>query len=166
MGKKAEYLTELNQVASQNDGMLRPPDVVDFAKNPTTALHAVFEWDDLVAGHNYRLQQARQLIRVVAVTLPGDNPLKYRAFVSMKEDRYNGDGYRAMVEVMTDGSRRERLLLEALEEMEAIRLKYANLEELAGVFEELSRVPKPKSKGVRKAKSARSPKYRRQQPAA
>jgi hypothetical protein len=160
--KKEEYLKELNEIASQNDGMLRPEDVVAFAKNPTTALHGCFTWDDTEAAQSWRLQQARQVIRVAVTVLPGGNPLKYRAFVSLKEDRYNDQGYRTMVDVMGDERLREIMLIEAMAEMQVFMAKYENLKELASVFAEMQKVVKT----PRKAKASRTTKYRRPQAAA
>jgi len=159
MTKKNQYLAELTQISAET-GMVRPADVVRFAQNESTALHGVFEWDDSVAGHNFRLQQARQLLRVMVVTLPGDNALRYRAYVSLKEDRFNGQGYCAMIDVLSDATRRERMLLEALEELATFQQKYAALKELSGVFEEMTRVARPKV--VRKTKGAPATKYKRQ----
>ena len=161
MAKKEDYLGELREIAAQNDGMLRPEDVVDFAKNPTTALHGCFTWDDTEAARAWRLQQARQVVRVMVAVLPGGDPLKYRAYVSLKEDRYNNLGYRAMVDVMSDGRLREIMLVEAMAEMQVFMAKYENLNELAAIFAAMAAVVKPAR--VRKAKGAApATKYKRQ----
>jgi len=117
---------------------------VEFAKSPTTALHSVFTWDDTKAAEAYRLQQARQILRVVVEVLPGDDPLKYRATVSLKEDRYNGMGYRIMADVLTDARLREIMLMEARADMAIFMDKYESLKELAAVFEAMSKVVKTK----------------------
>lgn len=46
-------------------GRLSPPDVVEEAASPDSLLHEFFEWDDVVAGEKYRLEQAQTLIRRV-----------------------------------------------------------------------------------------------------
>ena len=163
MAKKEEYLHELREIAAQNDGMVRAEAVVDYAKNPTTALHGIFTWDDKVAGVALRLQQARQLIRVMVAVLPGGDPLKYRAYVSLKEDRYNGEGYRAMVDVMSDGRLREIMLVEAMAEMQVFMAKYEAIKELSSVFEAMAKVVK--TKPAQKA-GKRQAKYRHPQPTA
>jgi hypothetical protein len=160
MGKQKEYLEELNQIAAQNEGMLRPADVVSFASNPSTVLHGCFTWDNTEAAEAWRLQQARQLIRVTVIVLPGDHPLKSRAYVSLKEDRYNDQGYRAMVDVMSDGRLKEILLAEALIEAQTFMAKYESLKELSLVFAEIRKVIK---KPIRKPRSTRTTKYRRPQ---
>jgi hypothetical protein len=44
-----------------------PEAVVDDARDPTSPLHDLFEWDDAVAAHNFRLQVARRIIRTVRI---------------------------------------------------------------------------------------------------
>ena len=164
MAKRDEYLQELREIAAQNGGMVRPDDVVAFAKNPTTALHGCFTWDNNKAGEILRRQEARQILRVMVAVLPGEDPLKYRAYVSLKEDRYNGEGYRAVVDVMSDGRLREIMLIEAMAEMQVFMNKYENLKELAGIFAAMTEVVKTKS--ARKTQGTRQAKYRRPQPTA
>jgi hypothetical protein len=47
------------------DGRLVPETVVRVAADPGSPLHSQFEWDDGKAGHAYRIEQARRLIRAV-----------------------------------------------------------------------------------------------------
>lgn len=51
----------------ERDGCVRVSVVVKEANPKRSPLHDEFEWDDQVAGHEYRLSQARKLIRVVAI---------------------------------------------------------------------------------------------------
>ena len=51
----------MKQIADAHGGKLRPKDVVEFARNPATALHECFEWDDKKAAVQGRLwEQARE----------------------------------------------------------------------------------------------------------
>lgn len=52
-----------------SEGRLTPEGVVKAAARADSPLHSHFEWDDSKAGHAYRLQQARQLIRSVQVEI-------------------------------------------------------------------------------------------------
>lgn len=128
------YLNELELIRNKNGGILRPEDVVEFAKNPKTALHKKFTWDNDKAAHEYRLWQARELIRVSVNILPQNNK-PFRAYVSLVDDRKNpGGGYRALVDVMADGELREKLLEQAIKDMRGFQKKYKALKELASVF--------------------------------
>lgn len=92
---------ELERIAAQHDGLLRPEDVVQQATDKAHPLHAHFQWDDSAAAHQYRLHQARALIRSVRIEVP-DRPLvTVQAFVSIPSDRrQEGGGYRALSDVL------------------------------------------------------------------
>ena len=133
-------IEELEQIRESNDGILYPQSVVDFARNEDTDLHDKFEWDDTVAGENYRVWQARKIIRAVAILIPRQNE-PIQAYVSMVADRYQGEekqekvgGYRCMVDVLSTPDLRERLLSEALAEFEMWERKYQVITELADIF--------------------------------
>lgn len=67
---KDEVNAEIARLHAVNDG-LRPSEVVDAAKAKDSPLHDSFEWDNRKAGHEYRLIQARHLIRVAVIEAPG-----------------------------------------------------------------------------------------------
>jgi hypothetical protein len=48
-------------------GRLTPRDLVDAARDPSSPLHSEFEWDDGKAADDWRIEQARRLIRSVKV---------------------------------------------------------------------------------------------------
>lgn len=140
MNKQDLIKQELEALAEANNGLLKPEVVVEFAKNPDTALHNRFEWDDTEAAKQYRLWQARQLIRVIVNILPNENEIKYKMFVSLQEDRRNGGGYRTLVDVMSDEEMRKRLLAQAHEDFKLWQKKYQQLKELAPVFDKMAEV--------------------------
>lgn len=130
-----KVMAELEQIRKENGELLRPIDVVKYAEDPKTALHSHFTWDDENAAREYRLEEARRLIRVAVTILPHyDKPI--RVFVSLKEDRLvEGGGYRTIVEVMSDEDLRLQLIKEALADLQAWERKYNVLTELAPIFE-------------------------------
>lgn len=137
---------ELVEIARQNGGVLKAEDVVAHAENPESAMHSWFTWEDTEAARQWRLHQARMLIRVTVVIAP-DKEDRVKAFVSMTDDRYNGDGggYRVMADVLTDEDRRKQLLEEALLEANRWMQKYRRLTELAGVFAAIDLIAKEKA---------------------
>lgn len=141
---ESDVLKELNSIARQNSGLLRAEDVVAFASDPETALHSRFEWDDTEAAAKYRLFQARNIIRVTVTMLPRASK-EFRAFVSLKADRYQaGGGYRATAKVLSDPEKRAALLDEALQDLEVWRERYRELKALTPIFEAIDKVKKPK----------------------
>lgn len=130
-----KVIAELNRIADQHGGLVRPEQVVEAAAVPESPLHDWFTWDDTAAAAQYRLQQARQLLRVCVQRLAGpDKPLA-KVFVSLSSDRSEeGGGYRRTVSVLSDQAMRSQLLQDALDELYRFKRKYAELSELAEVF--------------------------------
>ena len=140
---RRNILHALESIRAKHGGILRPEDVVATAADPKSILHGQFEWDDGKAAQEYRLWQARHLIRVCVTIIPQAESGEIRAYVSLKADREApGGGYRALVDVLKDDELRRQLLAEALEEMEVFRSKYRRLRELAPIFEAAKRVRK------------------------
>jgi len=50
-------------------GRLTPDGVLEAARDPAHPLHGHFDWDNESAGHSWRIEQARKLIRSVRVTV-------------------------------------------------------------------------------------------------
>lgn len=146
---KDRLRAELEQIRENNDGQLRPEDVVDFARDPNTALHHEFEWRNSKAAHQFRLEQARRVIRLnirVVETENGNVPVPM--YVSLKSDRQAGGGYRTLTDVMSDEDLRAQLLEEALAELQRVRRKYQTLQELSPVFTALDRVARRASRAA------------------
>lgn len=123
--------------------VVSPQCVLEFATDPTTALHRRFTWDDSKAAYEYRLWQARQVLRVAVSVLAGsEEPV--RAFVSLQDDR-GKEGYRWTADVLSDAELRQKMLDEAMAELRVFQRKYRVLSELAPVFEAAERVAKQKA---------------------
>lgn len=140
-------VAELKRLAEERGGLLRPSEIVESAREEGSILHGKFQWDDSEAAHQYRLWQARQLLRVtVQYVGSGDEAVSARVFVSLTPDRgEDGGGYRVTTVVMATAKGRNQLLADALKEMESFQKKYADLQELAGVFSAMRKVgAKPK----------------------
>jgi hypothetical protein len=129
-------ISELNRLAEENNGVLEPERVVVAASAADSPLHSFFEWNDGEAAAQFRITQARKLIRVcVSYIGPKEAPVLSRVFVSLSSDRRDGGGYRPMVEVLSDDAMRSRMLRDAMEEMARFKRKYQHLQELVNVIE-------------------------------
>lgn len=143
---------ELRKIAQAHGGLLLPKNVVESARSSSSPLHSRFEWNDSTAAEEYRLWQARHLIRVVIEQLPGvSTPTE--VFVSLSSDRAMGAGYRVVTEVLGDRERRAEMLEDALAELQIFQLKYRRLEELAAVFRAVKTVVREQSGRGRKGAS-------------
>jgi len=125
---------ELEAIRRSHRGVLNPRDVVEYAKDRKTALHSRFTWDNDAAAAEYRLWQAREIIRVV-VRHEEHIEKNVRVYVSLRADRAKGGGYRALVDVLGNEARRQQLLAEAFDDFERWEAKYDMLAELAPIFE-------------------------------
>ena len=132
---------ELERIRAANSGVLRPCDVLEAAEDSGNPLHGYFEWNDGQAAHEYRLEQARRLIRCTVRVIAQDKP-PVRAYVSLRQDRYEGDSYRHIVQVMTDADLNERFLGQALREADSWRSRYERFVELAPIVQAIKEVAK------------------------
>jgi hypothetical protein len=143
MNDRTAILAELEALKRQ-DGLIVPADVVEYARDKTTALHGCFTWNNGKAAHEYRLLQARQLLRVY-VRMEETKGGTVRAFVSLTTDRVQKDGgYRTMVEVLDNKQMREQMLHDAFVQLDNLQKKYHALQELAGVWQEVSKAKRRK----------------------
>lgn len=65
---RAAMVERINALDAKH-GTLTPELVVKDATSPKSPLHDYFEWDDDIAAHKFRLEQARTLIRSVEVRI-------------------------------------------------------------------------------------------------
>jgi hypothetical protein len=120
-------------------------------------LHSEFTWDDTVAGKQWRLEEARRLIRSVYIVLesPRHAAVSVRAYASLPSDREGAGGYRAIQDVLANKDLRKELLAAALSELEAFKKRYSNLAQLAPVFSALEIVKTKQASKVRKPENKR-----------
>jgi len=139
----------LEEIRQEHNGILRPEDVIKRAQDPESPLHERFQWDDTEAAYQYRLYQARQLIRVcVKVVAEADEDKPLRVYVSLLPDRrQEGGGYRTLEDVLESADLREQLLEQATHDFRRWEEKYRRLQELAQVFAAMRRVQKELDQG-------------------
>lgn len=147
----AAVAQELEFIRQRHGGILRPADVVAFARNPQTALHGEFEWDDTRAAAQYRLEQARWIIRCV-VRIVTEDSAPVRVYASLQNDRSVGDSYRNIHDILNDPNLREQLLAQALREADSWRLRYERLAELQPICRTILRT---QQRAVAHAENAR-----------
>lgn len=127
---------ELETIRVNSGGVLTEEAVIKAARNEKHPLHSRFTWDDTEAAIQWRLEQARDLIRSVYVTIEDSKQkgISVRAYASLPSDREGNGGYRAISDVMRDSNLRTELLVCALAELEAFKLRYKHFVELVPVF--------------------------------
>jgi len=134
--------------ACAKNGIILAEDVRAWAlKHKGSEIYKSLEKDPTKGLHEYQLIQIRRMIRIHLI-----EPTGQRQFVSLSIDRkLPQGGYRAIDDVIDVPSLREVLLEDALTDFERMRAKYELVQELAGVWLEVSKV-KTKQKTKKKTK--------------
>ena len=126
---------ELTRITMENGGDLRPHLVREAARNRRNVLHRHFEWDNQVAAESFRLDQARELIRMIkAVEITDDGQEQYSgmAFVSITDPKA-GRVYKRLSDVMTNTRLQVRVMDMAVRDLEAWERRYAELEDVCSL---------------------------------
>jgi len=113
-------------------GSLTAGIVVADAADADSLLHPAFEWDDPTAAHEFRLEQARRLLRHIFVVDPAISPKPHRAFIVVTAEA--GDAYQATRVVLSDAEMRAQVLQRAKAELDSWRRRYSDLKELSDLF--------------------------------
>jgi len=132
-GMDIEAVAPVLQTLERKHGALTPEAVVREATKLRSPLHNWFEWDDTEAARQYRLEQARDLIRAVTVTFIGGDDGEertVRAFVHLGDPTI----YESTVNVLGDVEKRAILLGRMRADFETFRRRYRDMQELVPVF--------------------------------
>lgn len=148
-----EYIEKLETTVE-----ITPHNLLDDARQDTSKLHPYFDWDNLVAGEKWRLQQARQILNhfeVVVVDLRKEEETKVRAWHSVftttddvkafeMESDNGADGddeepksrraYVNVMRVLDEPDLREQVIDNALREARAWQRRYSTYTELEPIF--------------------------------
>lgn len=147
MQLKERIRRELVRINKENGGLGAAEKVVEEARDEKSPLHNSFEWDNTIAGHKWRVQQARWLLAVYVEPVEGSNE-PVRTFVSLTTDRRNGGGYRMLADVREDEAMFQQMLDDAMAELRVFRRKYAALKALQPLFETIDEIETRKTKPI------------------
>ena len=119
------------QAACKEGGHLEEAEaVLERAKAKDNPIHGFFEWNDKVAGHQYRLEQARYLIRGLVITEDddGNRVPRVKAYEGVQ-----GGGWVSTVMAAKSDTGRTFLLQKAEQELRQWQARYGALKELCKV---------------------------------
>ena len=108
-----------------------PEEVVKKAENPDSELHKCFEWDDTKAAYQYRLQQARTVMRNL-VFVSDKKEEQVSAYYALTFEKSE---YHPTVLILQKPDEYNALLEKALGELRAFQKKYQMLTELKSLFD-------------------------------
>ena len=102
---------ELLDILAKN-GKITTELVVDTAKDPDNILHTSFEWNDKVAGHQFRLEQAEHLINryEIKIEIPEGSGEIRKVNVKMLSQNEDRSGWERTVDILADPVRADNLL--------------------------------------------------------
>lgn len=122
-----EYLLDLEA----KNGDLTPRMVLEAAREETSPIHGMFQWDDGVAAESWRLAQARNVIRQVHVIIQrttDDERVRTRQFVLVSgTEEVPQSRYISVERALTDAAVRDGVLARAKQELLVFQRKYRNL---------------------------------------
>lgn len=133
------HKVDANEVSSflQEAGPIDSEQIVSLAKSRSCPLHKYFEWDDAIAGHAYRLTQARHLVLSIQIESVDTGEIT-RAFESVTIDNR-----RAYVPIQTIVQSEElvgQVIENALRQLRYWSAKHQKLKKLfGGVFDEIKK---------------------------
>lgn len=116
----------------RRDGSISSSSLVEEARDESSEIHALFEWDDKIAGEQWRLQQAKIVLSCLKVTVKDSDdemPRKIRAFVNTNPERSKGV-YMNIEDAMSNYDTRNGVILRAKKELMAFLDKYSSIKEL------------------------------------
>ncbi len=119
-------------------GEISPAVVVEDAQDPQSPLHDEFEWNDTLAAQEYRLEQARYVLRAIETEWTYEEvDIKTRSYASIDAD---DTPYRETRKVLTNKELRQQWKAQALLELKRWRAKYAQISELNEIFKAVDKV--------------------------
>lgn len=145
--KKDVVERELSALYEKN-GKLTAEIVIQEAKQKTHPLHEFFTWDNKEAAINFRLEEARMMIRTVKITInTGVTNVTVRKYVNIRTtetDQVNPYGkkseYTEIKDVLNDEEKKQMMFVQAVSELNAFRNKYHSLQIFERLFAEIDNI--------------------------
>ncbi len=131
--------------------------VLTEATNPRSPLHKYFNWDDASAAHQYRLEQARRLIRSIEVVIEDarGKQVPMRAYYSVK-DAEGTRGYEPMTFVFESPDLADQVIAEAVSQLEAWKVKYAKYQWAKGAIPKVAAALRAVKQAAKKPRAKRA----------
>ena len=119
----------------ESEGRLNAQTLVDENRPVDAPLHNAFEWDDSIAGEEWRKHQARNIINALVIT-PENRSVETRAFFKLSSAEKNYDSVHTIIR---DEDKSEQLFRDATRELKSFQKKYSSIEKLHSVVMAIER---------------------------
>jgi len=139
--------TELKEIYNK-EKKLTAEIVLNHAKKKSSPLHELFTWNNTEAANQFRLWEARTLIKSVKITMTvGVEEVKVRKYINLRTDDENNANpwganseYKEVKEIMSDEKTKEILFQQAINELNAFRKKYHGLRQFEKLMVEIDKL--------------------------
>jgi len=127
------------QAVEDAEGRITPDAVVRQATDPESPLHRYFEWDDQKAGHSYRIDQARRLIRLIEVVVTTDTRI-ITVPLYVRDAKAEGDeqGYVSLPRLRTEPDTAREMLRTEFSRASACLTRAEDLADALGLRKEVA----------------------------
>lgn len=146
--KKASYNNEqarvLGEIIESLGDQFKTEDLVEKARPKNSPIHRLFQWDDAIAGHKYRLYQAQYHIRHLRVKVENVDA----STRAVHNFRVKSESIHAPVEVVVSSDKLRQLTVDkAWRELMAWKARYIEYQDVFG--EILKLIDKAQSKAAK-----------------
>lgn len=118
------------------NGEITPEQVVEDARPVDSPLHPYFEWNDSLAAHNWRIEQARRLLQSFElVTHVGGVSIITPNFVRDPQKQVHEQGYIDVAQIRTKEEIAVDLMHEEMERIAALVVRGVRLSKVTGKLE-------------------------------
>ena len=115
----------------ERDGKLTADNLVDASRPVDAPLHGQFEWNDSIAGEEWRKHQARNIINALVVRTEKAEPVRAFFKIESGKDAHN---YESILTIVETPDKHQMLISQVYRELKAFRNKYATIRELQPVW--------------------------------
>lgn len=116
----------------ESEGRLNACELVDESRPEDAPMHNEFEWDDSIAGEEWRRHQARNIINTIIVVPEVEERPVQRAFFKVESQSRN---YESINVIIQQEDKYKKLLAQAKRDFESYKDKYITLKELKKLIE-------------------------------
>ena len=141
----AQQTGEYIEAIKKRRGGITPQLLVVEANKKRSLLHDCFEWNDSKAAEEYRIVQAREILRFLVIEIESETETEetryIRAFIAPPEiEQDDGASYVTIEQVRSDEDLHEAYLRQLKQELDAIKNKIKTYKEFAAVVQAIEAV--------------------------
>lgn len=132
---------ELARLEKKHSDSFTPELVEREARKQSSPLHDCFEWDDKKAGHQFRIGQARRLIRsVTIITRTETRVIETPVYTRNPEADSNQQGYTSIPRLMSDEEAARHAIVEAFKRAASALSAAQDLAEVLNMSDQVGNV--------------------------